>query len=52
MEKEDGSKVRNHINLDMSNFSITEVGDLQDQVDALNLDGEADEDGEWEDTEL
>ncbi len=52
VEKEDGSKVRNHINLDMSNFSITEVGDLQDQVDALNLDGEADEDGEWEDTEL
>lgn len=52
VEREDGSKVRNHLNLDMSNFSIVEVGDLQDQIDAMNLDAEADEDGEGEDVVL
>jgi len=46
VEREDGSKSKNHINLDINNFTITEVGDLQDQMDSMNLDSEADEDGE------
>ena len=46
VELEDGSKRRNHINLDMSNFSIQEVGDLQDQVDGMNLNAAPEEDGE------
>ena len=45
LEREDGSKSMNHINLDINNFVITEVGDLQDQMDSMNLDSEADEDG-------
>ena len=45
VEKEDGSKVRNHLNLEINNFNIEEIGDLQDQVDAMRLDGEALEDG-------
>jgi len=45
VEKEDGSKVKNHINLELNNFNIEEIGDLQDQVDAMRLDGEALEDG-------
>ena len=46
VERPDGSKVRNHINLEINNFNIEEIGDLQDQMDAMNLDGEAEEDGD------
>jgi hypothetical protein len=46
VELEDGSKRRNHINLDMANFSIREVGDLQDQVSDLGLNAIPEEDGE------
>ena len=38
-----GDLKRNYINLNFENFNITEVGDLQDMVDAqvdVNLDGE------------
>jgi hypothetical protein len=52
VEKEDGSKVKNHINLDINNFTITEVGDFQDQVDAMNLDSEAVEDGDQMEVDL
>ena len=46
VEREDGSKSKNYINLDINNFSIEEIGDLQDQMDSMNLDVEAEEDGE------
>jgi replicative DNA helicase len=46
VELEDGSKRKNHVNLDFSNFSIKEVGDLQDQVDSLGLNGSPEEDGD------
>ena len=46
VEKDDGTKVRNHLNLEINNFNIEEVGDLQDQVDAMDLNAEADEDGD------
>ena len=52
VEKEDGSKCKNHINLDINNFTITEIGDLQDQIDALNLNSEADEDGSQVEVDL
>ena len=52
VEKDDGSKVMNHINLEMDNFSIVEVGDLQDQVEAMSLGGQAEEDGEDEGVDL
>ena len=45
VELEDGSKRRNYINLEIDNFSIREIGDLQDQVDSMNLTTEAEEDG-------
>jgi replicative DNA helicase len=46
VEKDDGTKVRNHLNLEINNFNIEEVGDLQDQVNAMDLTAEADEDGD------
>ena len=46
VEREDGSKCKNYINLDINNFNIKEIGDLQDQMDSMNLDVEADEDGD------
>ena len=52
VEREDGSKVKNHINLDMTNFSIEEVGDYQDQVNAMNLSAQAEEDGDSEAIDL
>ena len=52
VEREDGSKAKNHINLDINNFVITEIGDLQDQMSAMNLDSEADEDGNETDVDL
>ena len=52
VEKEDGSKCKNYINLEINNFMISEVGDFQDQVDAMNLDSEADEDGEGMEVDL
>ena len=52
VEREDGSKVRNYINLNISNFNITEIGDFQDQVGAMDLDVEAEEDGEQTEIDL
>jgi replicative DNA helicase len=52
VEKEDGSKCKNYLNLDISNFTIKEVGDLQDQVDAMELGSEADEDGDQTQVDL
>ena len=52
VEREDGSKTKNYINLDINNFVITEIGDLQDQMNAMDLDSEAEEDGEDFDVNL
>lgn len=52
VELEDGSKRKNHINLDFSNFSIREVGDLQDQVDGMGLNATPNEDGGQEGVDL
>ena len=46
VELPDGSKRKNYINLEMSNFNITDKGDLQDMVDYQNFnDVDALEDG-------
>lgn len=37
VELPDGSKRKNYINLEMSNFNITDKGDLQDMVDYQNF---------------
>lgn len=37
VEMPDGSKRNNYINLNVDNFAIEEMGDLQDMVDALNF---------------
>ena len=37
VEMPDGSKRNNYINLDVTNFSMEERGDLQDMVDAMNF---------------
>jgi len=49
VEMPDGSKRNNYINLNIENFNIREVGDLQDYVNFVNSDGVApNEDGEDE----
>ena len=52
VELEDGSKRKNHINLDFTNFSIEEVGDLQDQMDSLGLTALPEEDGDQSQIDL